>query len=128
MLIPHLHFAGDCREAITLYERAFGTEVELIILNSDYDAALDGVAHAAMRIHGQTVYLNDRFGNRGRGRDTAVHIILTFKTTDELLACYEILKPGSTTIDPLAELPYSPLAVQFIDRFGVQWGFMADKG
>jgi len=27
-------------------------------------------------------------------------------------------------IDPLETMPYSPLAVQFIDKYGVQWGFM----
>lgn len=56
--------------------------------------------------------------------DTAVHLIVTFKNKADLLSCYDIMKEGSITIDPLEELPYSPLAVQFIDKFGVQWGFM----
>jgi uncharacterized glyoxalase superfamily protein PhnB len=50
-----------------------------------------------------------------------------FKNTDELLACYEIFKKDSITIDPLEELPYSKLAVRFIDKFGVQWGFMVEE-
>jgi len=56
--------------------------------------------------------------------DTAVHLIVTFKNKADLLSCYDKMKEGSITIDPLEELPYSPLAVQFIDKFGVQWGFM----
>ncbi len=35
MLIPHLHFCDDCEEAISLYEKAFGTKdvaVHLIIM------------------------------------------------------------------------------------------------
>jgi PhnB protein len=43
------------------------------------------------------------------------------------LNSYDIMKEGSVTIDPLETLPYSPLAVQFIDRFGVQWGFMVEE-
>ena len=57
----------------------------------------------------------------------AVHIIIVFQSTDELVACYEIIKPDSITIDPMAELPYSKLAVQFIDKYGVQWGFMVEE-
>jgi hypothetical protein len=36
MLIPHLHFCGDCSEAISLYEKAFNAKAETIIRNSDY--------------------------------------------------------------------------------------------
>jgi len=128
MLIPHLHFCGDCAQAIALYEKAFGIQTESVIRNSDYApqdcAGDDGIAHAVMKIHGQTVFLNDRFGNKGKRIDCALHLIVTFETTQALLACYEIMKAGGITIDPLEELPYSALAVQFIDRFGVQWGFM----
>lgn len=36
MLIPHLHFYGDCKEAIVLYEKAFNAKIETVIRNSDY--------------------------------------------------------------------------------------------
>ena len=128
MLIPHLHFNGNCAEAISLYEKAFNTKAETVIYNRQYNASCDddGIAHAAMKLHGQTIYLNDRFGNKSFSTDIAVHLIVIFKTTDKLLACYEILKLDSITIDPMKELAYSPLAVQFIDRYGVQWGFMVE--
>ena len=130
MLIPHLHFNGDCEEAILLYERAFKTETETIIRNSDYSPDKlkqdNKIAHAVMNIQGHKIFLNDRFGNKDRLSDIAVHLIIMFKDTGELLDCYKIMKPDSITIDPLEELPYSKLAVQFIDRFGVQWGFMVE--
>jgi uncharacterized glyoxalase superfamily protein PhnB len=53
-----------------------------------------------------------------------VHLIVTFDSSAELLSCYEIMKSGSTMVDPMTELPYSALAVQFIDKCGVQWGFI----
>ena len=80
-----------------------------------------------MRIHGQKIYLNDRFGKQDPSTDIAVHLIVTFAREADLLACYAVMKEGSITVDPLQLLPYSPLAVQFIDRFGVQWGFMVDQ-
>lgn len=129
MLIPHLHFKGNCREAIPFYEKAFGTKAEHIVLNhetsSEYDH--DKIAHAVMPIHGQKVFLNDRFGMKEPTTDIAIHLIVMFKSEGEFLSCYEKMKENSITIDPLESLPYSSLAVQFIDQFGIQWGFMIEE-
>ena len=80
-----------------------------------------------MRIHGTRVMLNDRFGNKDKSMDCAVAIIVTFESPKELLACYEILKPGGIVIDPPEKLSYSELGLQFMDSFGVQWGFMVEE-
>lgn len=131
MLIPHLHFCGNCEEAIAVYEKAFNTKAESIVYNRDYapDECLDdnGIAHAVMNIHGQKVFLNDRFGNKNKSLNCAVHLIVMFTSVEELLACYEFFKEESTIIDPFEKLPYSELAGNFIDKFGVQWGFMTEK-
>lgn len=50
-----------------------------------------------------------------------------FENVEELLSCYECFKGQCTVIDPFEELPYSKLAGNFIDKFGVQWGFMTEK-
>jgi len=129
MLIPHLHFNGNCKEAIALYEKAFCTKVEEIVLNRDYspDCNDDKIAHAYMYIHGQQVFLNDRFGKKDTTTDIATNLIVTFKNESDFLSCYNVMKENSITIDPLQALPYSPLVVQFIDEFGVQWGLMIDE-
>lgn len=80
-----------------------------------------------MHIHGQMIFLNDRFGNKEKSLNCAVHLIVMFSTVEGLLACYEFFKEGSTVIDPFTELPYSKLAGNFIDEFGVQWGFMVEQ-
>jgi PhnB protein len=131
MLIPHLHFNGDCTDAIRLYETAFNTKAEFIIKNSEYSPTVenaDQIAHAVMNIHGIKIFLNDRFGNKNRNTDVAVHLIVTFDSTAELLSCYEVMKTDSITIDPFTEFPFTALSIQFIDRFGVQWGFMVKEG
>jgi uncharacterized glyoxalase superfamily protein PhnB len=92
MLIPHLHFCGECTQAIFLYETAFNTKAEIVLKNSDESLSTENgeqISHAVMNIHGMKLFLNDRFGNKSR-------------TTD--------------------------VAVQFIDKFGVQWGFMVKEG
>ena len=130
MLIPHLHFCGCCEEAIAIYEKAFHTKAESIVYNRDYapDEYPDDnrIAHAVMNILGQKVFLNDRFGNRDKSLNCAVHLIVMFPSAEELLACYEFFKEGSTIIDPFTKLPYSALSGSFVDKFGVQWGFMTE--
>lgn len=129
MLIPHLHFDGNCKEAISFYELAFGTRAELIIAEEkrSSDNEKEKITHAVMNIHGQKVFLNDRFGKKTPSTDIAIHLIVMFKSESEFLACYERMIENSITIDPLERLPYSSLAVQFIDQFGVQWGFMIEE-
>ena len=50
-----------------------------------------------------------------------------FPSVGELLACYEFFKEGSTIVAPFEKLPYSELSVNFVDKFGVQWGFMTEQ-
>jgi len=122
MIIPHLHFIGTCKEAIELYERAFQTKTETIFLNDD-----GRVSHAVMSIHGQKIFLNDRFGAKKRTTDISTNLVIVFDNKEEFMYSYEILKEDSKEIDPVTELPYSPLAVQFIDKYKVQWAFMVKK-
>ena len=130
MLIPHLHFCDNCEEAIAIYEKAFNTKAESIVYNRDYAPNEypddNRIAHAVMNIHGQKVFLNDRFGNKDKSLNCAVHLIVMFTSVEELLACYEFFKDECTIIDQFEELPYSKLAGNFIDKFGVQWGFMTE--
>ena len=121
MLIPVLHFNGECADAIALYEKAFKTKAE----NYDYGEN-NRILHVEMIIHGQRIYLNDArdYIKNAFGIDCATHLDLTFKTSEELLACYEILKRESTSTIPFVETPYSRLCGNFIDRLGVLWGLM----
>jgi len=130
MLIPHLHFNGDCDTAIAFYEKAFNTKVEEIVRNHDYDpencAGDMQIAHARMKICEQTVFLNDRveFSNSDKSPNGTAHLIVQFSNTEELLACYDLFKDGNTIIDPFVQTPYSELVGNFMDRFGILWGFM----
>ena len=128
MLIPHLHFCGNCREAITLYEKAFDTKAETIVRNCDYSPEEykgdSRIAHAVINIRGSKAFLNDRFGNKNKSLDCAVHLIIMFESVQELLDCYGFFEAESIIIDPFEKLPYSELAGNFIDKFGIQWGFM----
>ncbi len=129
MLIPHLHFRGNCLEAIDFYKRVFSTKVEEIIFsnNEGTNRLSKKVSHAVMRIHGQKVFLNDRFGKDSNSIGSSIHLIIMFESEDELMKCYRKMRGNSIIIDPLQPLSYSSLFVQFIDKFGIQWGFMVES-
>jgi len=130
MIIPCLHFNGDCEDAIALYEKAFGTKAKDIVRHCDYDPANYAgdmqISHASMKIHGQTVFLNDNdeMVKTARPDGFPVHLILYFQTAEELLECYEILTDDSATGHPFVKTSYSALCGNFADKFGMLWGFM----
>jgi len=121
MLIPILHFENNCADAIELYEKAFSTKAK------DYEYREDNkIRHAEMNVHGQKIFLNDAkdFIKNGFGVDCVAHLVLTFDTSEELLACYEILKADDNLPNPFVETPHSKLVGNFLDKFGVLWGLM----
>ncbi|WFR57257.1 VOC family protein [Anaerocolumna sp. AGMB13025] len=123
MLIPHLHFDGNCLEAIDVYEKAFNTKVDTESI--DYMSDGKKIAHAIIKIHGTEVFLNDalKFINDTFDINCGAHLIITFNSVDELLVCYEILK-SDDKLSPFYETSYSKLVGNFKDKFGVLWGFM----
>lgn len=48
-------------------------------------------------------------------------------TPIEMLYIFGVFKGECTIINQFEELPYSKLAGNFIDKFGVQWGFMTEQ-
>jgi len=123
MLVPHLHFDGDCADAIALYEKAFNTKAH------GYDYNGNKIAHAVMIIHGQSIWLNDAKEHikNGFGINCSAHLVVTFDTPEELLTCYENFKTDENAPVPFYKTPYSKLAGNFLDKFGVLWGFMVDN-
>jgi uncharacterized glyoxalase superfamily protein PhnB len=106
-----------------MYEKAFSTKADPVFHNGNGDGTID---HAEMYIHGSRVMLNDRFGSKDKTTDCAVALVVTFESAEKLLECYETLKPDGIMIDPPEKLSYTELALQFLDKFGVQWGFMVE--
>ena len=123
MLISHLHFSGDCADAIALYEKAFDTKAY------GYDIIGGRIAHARMDIQGQPVWLNEAREHLkdGFGVECVSHLFVTFKTPEELLACYEHFKPRLRVPAVFGEAPYCKLGGNFLDDFGVLWGFMTEQ-
>ena len=114
-LVPHLYLDGKCREAISQYVKAFGTEVKEIIYNSENEPE-KGVMHSEIYIHGQRIMLNDG--------DSQPGLVVIYDNKEELMNSYEIMKEGGQTTAPMMETSYSPCTVGICDRFGINWVLM----
>jgi len=120
MLIPHLHFNGNCDKAIALYEKAFNAKAEI------GDRYGEFISHAIMDVCGTRIFLNDRidFANTSKRLDGTTHLVVLFNSKEELINCYSHFADTCITIDEFTEEPYSAWCGNFIDKFGIMWGFM----
>ena len=120
MLVTHIYFNGQCKEAIELYAKAFNATIKLIIQNPQHSNL---VIHAEMLIQDQLLMLNDFGDNDGYSKSGGYQLTVRFTNEDDLKNTYSILKEGSTTILPLSSTDYSVCVVRFVDKFDVRWGF-----
>jgi len=91
MLVPHLHFKGECREAMKTYIKAFDAKIDEVCLIEE-EKPEKGVLHAEMTIYGQRIMLND---NRSENCDSDfpfAQLIVTFENEEDLKNAFDILK------------------------------------
>lgn len=121
MFCTHIYFNGNCREAIELYKKAFSAEVLTIIPNST-PGKENEVIHSEIRIHDQTLMLNDFGDNEGITKSSGFQLVVQFQSVEQLEESYSILSENSIIIFPKQPTDYSECVVRFIDKFGVTWG------
>ncbi|NMM52910.1 VOC family protein [Paenibacillus aquistagni] len=123
MLVPQLYLNGSCSEAIELYKKAFGSEVDNIMYEPEQESG-KFVIHAEMHILGTRLMLSDHGGILESSADSTMEIVAQFSNEQSLRAAYQIIKVESKTITPIGSIFFSPCFVSFIDKFGVRWCFM----
>ena len=119
MLVTHIFFNGNCKEAVELYKNALYADVKTLI--EDSDSSL--VVHAEIMIHDEMLMVNDFANNDGISKSGGYQLCLQFENEDELKRAYSKMKGESITINPIQSTDYSPCTVRFEDRFGVRWAF-----
>jgi len=119
MLVTHIYFNGNCKEAIKLYKTALNATVQIIIEDSNHQ----NVIHAEIFIHDQLLMLNDFGNNDGRSTSGGYQLSVQFDSETDLKKAYSAMQDNSISIDPLQATDYSSCVVRFIDKFDVRWGF-----
>ena len=136
VVVPNLHFMGNCAEAMALYARAFGAKQTVLLRYEDADARdfdkpLTGpeqmyVYHAEMELCGQRIMLSDSTDVIPSGADDAVSLTVIMETGEQVEKAYACLREGAAVIHPLSKTTYSGRMVSLRDRFGIRWGIMTE--
>ena len=124
MIIPCIHFQGNCDEAIDFYKDALGAEVKDINYAKDAptDAGLDSlppnfVMHSEVIICGMNFSLTD--GSETPITGSHVSFLITYDAPEEVTAAYKKLVVGGKIVEALSPVFWSPLYGYVIDKFGV---------
>lgn len=106
-ITPTLNFTGCCREAIQLYEKAFGGKITCLITYREandpaympllQEAQKDYIYHAELMLDGQRINMND---NVDLEFQVCYSNFLTvmYDTKEEVQRAYAMLQEGSKTI------------------------------
>lgn len=123
MLVPQLYLNGKCQEAIETYKKAFNSETNSIMFDSEKEP-VKFVIHAEMHILGTRIMLSDFGGTKELTADSTMEIVAIFENEEILREAYQIMNEDSKTITPIGPIFFSSCLVSFIDKFGVRWCFM----
>jgi len=123
MLIPTIHFAGNCDEVIQFYVNTIGARVQMIAYAKDSpeDTGLapNNVMHSQLEIFGTVVALTD--GCEKPPTEPNHTFTVMFDTAQEVIDVFNKLAPGGKIIDPLGEQFWADMTGMLTDRFGVNW-------
>ena len=126
MLLPSIHFNGNCNEAITFYKEALGATVKEIHYAKDAPADAEMgelpqnfVMHSEIELFGITCALTDG----AKTPITSEHhcFTLLLDTDEEVKNVWDKLSDGGKVIDPLEPQFWATLSGYVQDKFGVNW-------
>ena len=136
LLTANFNFNGRCEEAINLYQNAFDAKVTCLLRYSDADKRdwnkeltseqANYIYHAELLIGTQRIMMCDNM-EVDLVKSTALSLTVTFDTKEEVLKAYELLKEGSTILNPVHSTTYSSCIVVLLDKFGFRWGLMTEQ-
>jgi PhnB protein len=130
MIEPYLFFNGRAEEAIELYRRVLGAQLEMLMRFSDSpepipegqlpDGSENQVMHGSMLIGDQRIMVSD--GGCMTGQTFAGFCLsLTVPTEEEARLKFDGLADGGRVDMPLGPTFWAPFFGMVTDQFGVQW-------
>ena len=127
MLLPTIHFAGNCNEAIEFYKQVVGAEVLQIFYAKDNPATQDQlppnfVMHSEVKIYGATVALTDGCEEPPSAMNFTYTLMLD--TAEEVTEVFNRLAEGGRVNEPLGQQFWADLSGMVTDRFGVNWNVL----
>lgn len=132
----NIHYNGECKDALKLYEKAFKGNLTMCLHYSDADPSdmsIESLSndekmyvyHAEMIIANQRFFFSDSFDVIPKGQNISIAIILD--CDKDVKDAYKILIDDGVIIHSMKETSYSSCFVSLVDKFGVRWEIMTEN-
>jgi PhnB protein len=125
-LQPYLHFGGDCRDAMTFYQRVLGGEIATMMTYGEGAPDLAGpdwqdrILHATLKIGDEELLASD--APPGRYQPPAgFDVTIALEDLDEAKRVFGALSEGGAVTMKMQETFWTRGFGMLVDRFGVRW-------
>jgi PhnB protein len=127
----YLRFNGNCREAMTFYQKCLGGELTFMTVGETPMAAQmpglkDQIMHAALKKDGVFILMASDSMGEAVTKGNSLSLSLSGVSSQELKTYFSRLSEGGKVIHALEEMFFGTYG-DITDRFGVDWMFEADK-
>ena len=125
MLLPTIHFSGNCNEVIEFYKETINAKVKMIAYAKDAPEEFKNtmppnfVMHSEIEIFGTTVALTDGCENPPSTINHTFTVI--FDTSCEVTTAFNNLAKDAIINEPLAKQFFADIAGSLTDKYGVNW-------
>lgn len=129
----YLTFNGNCREAMTFYQRCLGGTVSFQTVGESPLAAQlpaqmkNAILHATLARESLLLLASDMVGEQGLSKGNAVSLMLDCASETEIRHCYAALSDGGRATHPLEDTFWGAVFGDLIDRFGNHWLLHFDR-
>jgi len=131
-LCAYLGFDGNCREAITFYQKVFGGEIVAMMTHAASPMADqvpadwgDRIMHARLIFGDNVLMAGD--GPPDCGKANGYSLSITVDTAEEAERIYSALSENATITMPLEETFWAVRFAMLTDQFGTPWMVNCEK-
>lgn len=127
-LITHLSFNGNCREAMSFYQKCLGGELVLQTLGESQGKSeipeefAKYILHASLT-HGDIILVGTDLTDQPYAKGNDIGMLLEFDCENQLRDIYTRLLEGGRATYPLTLSIWGKLVGGLTDRYGNQWLF-----
>lgn len=126
----HLHFNGNCREAVNFYSKIFDLKEPNIMTYEEAppeanDSLTDEVKKLVMytnlKIFGSDVMFSDATPDKPVTQGDNIFLNIEFNNLEEITSLFNQLKEGGTVLMDLQKTFFAKYYGLLVDKFGIPW-------
>lgn len=126
-IITYLSFNGNCREAMTFYQKCLGGTLQLQTVEDSPVARdlprtmKDCILHATL-VHGQLILSGtDMVGESGLQKGNAVSMLIDCSSEKEIRTYFSKLSHERKAATPISKNHWGALFGEVLDQYGNHW-------